>query len=653
MRALKIITKLGIFLFISFIVCYIGVNIYAIFSPKLNITNTGTYYLYDNKDNLVYQGSSTSSWVNIDNIDEKLKNAVISIEDKKFYTHRGFDLARIGKAMLTNIETGHIVQGASTITQQLVKNIYLDFDKTWKRKAEEAFLTIICELQYDKNEILEAYLNTINYGNGNYGVSNAAKYYFNKDVSNLTLEEATILAGIPKSPNKFNPVSNYDESINRAKIVAKSLLLNGYISEVEYNNLDYDNVEIYGKMDENNLQMLMYYQDAVYKELEKLGINKSVLESGGLKVYTNLDIEKQSSLEENILKNMADTEDLQVASIIVDPESGKIEALTGGINYEKSQYNRATESKRQVGSTMKPFLYYTALENNLTSSSTFKSEYTIFNINNKQSYSPTNFNNKYANKDITMAAAIAFSDNIYAVKTNLFLGVDALPKTAKKVGIKEELTPLPSLALGTGEINIIDYATGYATFASGGYKKDLYLIRKIEDKDGVVIYTKDEQKSLVLNPNYVYILNELLSNTTNSAFKDYTTATATPIASKLLRKYAIKTGTTKTDYWTVGYNKDDLMLVWIGYDNNREFTKGYSYVVKNIWADTMESIQKGYDNNWYETPKDVVGIILDAVTGTVTNDSNRAIVYYYLKGSEPNIKNAKLVNSEDNEKKKN
>lgn len=653
MRALKIITKLGIFLFISFIVCYIGVNIYAIFLPKLNITNTGTYYLYDNKDNLVYQGSSTSSWVNIDNIDEKLKNAVISIEDKKFYTHRGFDLARIGKAMLTNIETGHIVQGASTITQQLVKNIYLDFDKTWKRKAEEAFLTIICELQYDKNEILEAYLNTINYGNGNYGVSNAAKYYFNKDVSNLTLEEATILAGIPKSPNKFNPVSNYDESINRAKIVAKSLLLNGYISEVEYNNLDYDNVEIYGKMDENNLQMLMYYQDAVYKELEKLGINKSVLESGGLKVYTNLDIEKQSSLEENILKNMADTEDLQVASIIVDPESGKIEALTGGINYEKSQYNRATESKRQVGSTMKPFLYYTALENNLTSSSTFKSEYTIFNINNKQSYSPTNFNNKYANKDITMAAAIAFSDNIYAVKTNLFLGVDALPKTTKKVGIKEELMPLPSLALGTGEINIIDYATGYATFASGGYKKDLYLIRKIEDKDGVVIYTKDEQKSLVLNPNYVYILNELLSNTTSSAFKDYTTATATPIASKLSRKYAIKTGTTKTDYWTVGYNKDDLMLVWIGYDNNREFTKGYSYVVKNIWADTMESIQKGYDNNWYETPKDVVGIILDAVTGTVTTDSNRAIVYYYLKGSEPNIKNAKLVNSEDNEKKKN
>ena len=650
MKGIKVLTKLGIFAFISFIICYIGINIYAIFSPKLNITNNGTYYLYDNKDNLVYQGSSTSSWVNLDNIDEKLKNAVISIEDKKFYNHHGFDLARIGKAMITNIETGYIVQGASTITQQLVKNIYLDFDKTWKRKAEEAFLTIIAELQYDKNEILEAYLNTINYGNGNYGVSNAAKYYFNKDVSNLSLEEATILAGIPKSPNKFNPVSNYDESINRAKIVAKSLLNNNYITEEEYNSLNYDKIEIYGKMDENNLQMLMYYQDAVYRELESLGINKKVLESGGLRVYTNLDLEKQTSLEKNILNNMQDIEDLQVASVIVDPESGKIEALTGGLNYEKSQFNRATDSKRQVGSTMKPILYYSALENNLTSSSKFKSEYTIFNINNKQSYSPTNYNNKYANKDITMAAAIAFSDNIYAVKTNLFLGVDTLPATAKKIGIKEDLIGLPSLALGTGEINIIDYATGYATLASGGYKKDLYLIRKIEDKDGVVIYTKNEQKSLVLNPNYVYILNELLSNTTSSAFKDYTTATASTIASKLSRKYAIKTGTTKTDYWTVGYNKDDLMLVWIGYDNNREFTKGYSYVTKNIWADTMEEIQHNTTDNWYQTPKDVVGIILDAVTGEVTKDSNRAIIYYYLKGSEPNIKNAKLVSSEDEKK---
>lgn len=649
MRAFKFISKTFIFGFISFIICYIGINVYAMITPKLNITNNGTFHLYDNQDQLVYQGSSTSSWVNIENIDEKLLNATIAIEDKNFYNHFGFDILRIGKAMLTNIRTGHIVQGASTITQQLVKNLYLDFGKTWKRKIEEAFLTIIAELQYNKDEILEAYLNTINYGNGNYGVSNASKYYFNKEVNNLTMEEAIILAGIPKSPNKFNPVSNKEESIKRAKVVAKALLNNNYIDNESYNSLNFEAIEIYGKTNEKNLQMLMYYQDAVYKELESLGVSKNILETGGLKVYTNLDIEKQTSLEKNILNTINEDNELQVASVIVDPKSGKIEALTGGINYGTSQYNRATESKRQVGSTMKPFLYYAALENNLVASSKFKSEYTIFNINNKESYSPTNYNDKYANKDITMAAAIAFSDNIYAIKTNLFLGVDTLVNTAKTVGIEEELSAVPSLALGTEEINIIDYATGYTTLASGGYKKDLYLIRKIEDRDGNVIYTKENKKSLVLNPNYVYILNELLSNTSSSAFKDYTSATASTIASKLSRKYAIKTGTTASDYWTVGYNEDDLMLIWIGYDNNKEFTQNYGYMGKNIWADTMEEIQKDTQENWYDTPENVVGVILDSVTGEITNDSNKAVIYYYLKGSEPNISSDKLVMNEKKE----
>jgi len=644
-RISKTIFKFSIFSFLAVIICYVALNIYAIIIPNLNISNNGTYYLLDNKDNLIHQGSSTSSWVDIKDIDNKLIDAVISIEDKKFYNHFGFDILRIGKAMLTNIKKGHIVQGASTITQQLVKNIYLDFDKTWNRKIKEAYLTVIAEMQYNKNEILEAYLNTINYGNGNYGINNAALYYFNKNVSDLTYEEAIILAGIPKSPNKYNPVSNYNEAINRAKIVATSMLANDVIDKNTYDSLNFNNVEIYGKNNKNNLQMLMYYQDAVYNELETLGINKEILESGELKIYTNLDIEKQTSLEKNILNHLNVDNDLQIASVVVDPETGKVEALTGGIDYGTSQYNRATESKRQVGSTMKPFLYYAALENNLTSSSKFKSEYTIFNINNKEQYSPTNYNDKYANKDITMAAAIAFSDNIYAVKTNLFLGVNSLVDISKKVGIKESLSAVPSLALGTEEINILDYATGYTTFASEGYKKDLYFIRKIEDKDGNIIYKKDTQKKLVLNPNYVYILNELLSNTTSSVFKDYTTATASTIASKLSRKYAIKTGTTETDYWTVGYNKDDLMLVWLGYDDNRKFTNGYGQITKNIWADTMEEIQTKLANNWYQKPENVIGVPLDAITGEVTNDTSRTSIFYYLKGSEPEILKTQIVNA--------
>lgn len=635
MKATKFTIKLLLFISLSILIGYIGLKIYAILIPKLDISNNGTYYLYDNNDNLIYQGSHSSYWVPLDKIDSKYINAVISTEDKKFYSHSGFDILRIGKAMMTNIEEKKIVQGASTITQQLVKNLYLDFDKTWKRKIKEAYLTVITEMQYNKDEILEAYLNTINFGNGNYGVYNASKYYFNKDISNITLEEAIILAGIPKSPNRYNPVADYEKSIKRAKIVAKTMYDNEYLSDDEYNNLNFDNIDIYGKSNENNLQMLMYYQDAVYKELDELGISKEKLSKGGLKIYTNLDIEKQTALEKNILNNMPEGEELQVASVIVDPKTGKIEALTGGLDYSISQYNRATESKRQVGSTMKAFLYYAALENNLTSASKFKSEFTTFNITDTKTYTPSNYGDKYANKDITMAAAIAFSDNIYAVKTNLFLGVDSLPKYAKLAGIKEELVGVPSLALGTGEINIIDYARGYTTLADLGYKKDLYLIRKITDKNDEIIYNKKDKSSLVFNPNYVYILNELLSNTSSSAFSDYTNGTATTIASKLSRKYAIKTGTTEYDYWTVGYNQDDLMLIWIGYDDNRKFEKGYGFIGKNTWADTMEIIQKDKTDNWYKTPDNVVGVILDSISGEPTNDKNKAVMYYFLKGSEP------------------
>lgn len=633
MKPLKILIKLSIFFIISIITIYLGVYVYASISPKLNIETSGTYFIYDNKDNLIYQGSSSKSWIDINELNEYTKDAVIAIEDKNFYNHHGFDILRIGKAMINNVKSKKIVEGASTITQQLVKNLYLDFDKTWERKGKEAYLTIITEMQYSKDEILEAYLNTINYGQGNYGISNASNYYFNKNVKDLSLEESIMLAGIPKSPNNYNPVTNKKECIKRAKIVAKLMYKENKITKEEYNNLNFDLIEIYGKSESNNLQMLLYYQDAVIDELSKLGIDKKVLEKGGLKIYTCLDMEKQTTLENNILKYFKDVDELQVASIITNPKTGEIEALTGGIDYSLSQYNRAIKSKRQVGSTMKPFLYYGALENNMTSSSTFKSELTTFNISNKYSYSPSNYGNLYANKDITMAAAIAFSDNVYAVKTNLFLGVDTLIEVANRTGIREELKKNASLALGTSEISLIDYATGYSTLASGGYKKDLYLIRKITDKDNNSIYEHTSNKQLVLNPNYVYILNELLTNTTNATFKDYTNPTALSIASKLSGKYSIKTGTTDSDYWCVGYNPNELMLIWSGYDDNREFTKGYGSLGKNVWADTMESIKK--DDEWYETPKNVVGVMLNSITGKIETDINKASMFYYLKGTEP------------------
>ena len=647
MHILRKIYKITLFIFLSIIIIIIGLYSYAYFSKPIVLNSYHTFELYDKNNNIFYEGTNQNKWSKIDKISNNLKNAVISVEDKNFYEHNGFDYLRIFKAFIKNIKSKMIVEGGSTISQQYIKNAFLDFNKTWSRKIKEALMTLNLEVHYSKDEILEAYLNTINYGLGNFGITNAASFYFNKKVSDLTLEESLILAGIPKNPSNYNPVSNYEKSIQRAKVVALSMLNNGYLTENEYNNLFKNKIDIYGKKDSNNLQMISYYEDAVYNELKNtLGFNEENINFGNLRIYTGLDLEVQKKLEEEIINNISD-EKLQVSSVIVTPETGEVLALTGGMNYNKSEYNRALKSKRQVGSTMKPFLYYGALDSGMTSSSTFLSQYTTFSLSNGKTYSPKNFANLYANKEITMSAAIAYSDNIYAVKTNLFLGVDKLIETAKICGIKEKLSNVTSLALGTSELNILDFTNGYNTFATGGYKRNVFFIKKIEDKNGNILYEHQYENNLVLNPNYVYILNEMLTSTTNSSFIDYNTPTALNIASKLKRKYAFKTGTTDTDYWAVGYNKDLLMVIWTGYDDNSNIELKVGNEVKNIWANVVTHLQSDEKNSWYEMPNNVIGLPLDSISGKPTNDSNHMTMFYYIKGSEPEY-NINLYKKENN-----
>lgn len=641
MKLIKRLFKLVSVLFILGIIAIVGLYAYAYFSPKLDIKNANQFYIYDDNNELVYQGSGNNDWVSLDDISPDFINAVLNTEDKNFYKHYGFDIPRIAKAMYTNIKSGSIVQGASTISQQYIKNMYLDFDKTWKRKIDEAFLTLRLEVQYSKDEILEGYLNTINFGQGNYGIENASQFYFNKSAKDLNLEESIILAGVPKAPNKYNPVTNYDAAIKRAKVIAKLMVNNEAIDSNTYDKLFTSNVEIYGKRSENNLNMLMYYQDAVKQELESLNeIPDSLIESGGIKIYTSLNMEAQTLMEKNINEYMKDT-DMQVASIIVNPHTGGVMALTGGTDYAKSQYNRAISSTRQVGSSIKPFLYYSALENGMVSSSTFLSEPTTFMFSSNNSYSPANYNDKYGNKNITMAAALSYSDNIYAVKTHLFLGEETLVNTAKRMGIEGEMDALPSLALGTCELSMLDFARGYTTLASGGYKRDLTFIEKVEDIHGNVLYQKKQTDNLVLNESYTYILNEMMTSTYNSNFIDYNTPTVMSIASKISNKYAIKTGSSGTDCWMVGYNPNMLMMVWNGYDDNSEMAVKDGTISKNVWVDTVENLS--IEKEWYEMPNNVVGVPLDAITGEETTDTSRTSIFYFVNGSEYKNYNTETV----------
>lgn len=637
MKIIKKILKLSIFLLFISILLIGGIYLYAKISPKIDINKTSSYYLYDNNEEVFFQGNGTSEWVELNNISNYLKKATITIEDKKFYNHHGFNLLRIMKAAYTNLINHSYKEGASTITQQYAKNLFLDFDKTWKRKLEEVWYTIQIEMNYSKDDILEGYLNCINYGHGNYGIENASKFYFNKDAKDLTLAESAMLVGIPKSPSNYSPLLNEQIAKERQLYILKSMLNNKIITENEYNEAINEKLIYYGKKDKLNLNTIMYYQDAVLKELETMNtIVKTHLENGGIKVYTTLDLNAQRSLENSINDNIKDNDEIEVSGIMINPESGGVIALVGGRNYNKSEFNRAINAKRQVGSIMKPFLYYNALENGFTASTSFLSQETTFSLGTNNTYAPKNYNNVYPNKAISMAAAISFSDNIYAIKTHLFLGSENLVTTAKRVGIKTPLNNIVSLPLGTVELTPLEITSAYSTLASLGVKNEPYFIEKITDIKGNILYEHQKTNEIVLNNSTTFILNDLLKGTYDYNMIDYAYPTNISISSMLTHEYSIKSGSTDTDNWIIGFNPNVTTSIWIGYDDNKPMNNNDFKYSKKIWANAMESYLKDKETNWYSIPENVVGVIVDPITGNLaTNESTHKKVLYYIKGTEP------------------
>lgn len=632
-KKIILLSLLPLMLFIS---VHIVVFTYAYITPKLEINKSKSYYLYDTKNELVF--NNDKDWVSLQEISPYLIEATISTEDKHFYKHIGFDYLRISKALINNIIKGDKSEGASTISQQYARNLFLNFEKTWKRKIDEALLATELEVHYTKDEILEGYLNTINYG-GVYGIEAASKYYFDKSAKDLTLEEASMLAGIPKSPNNYSPVKNYSKAKERQKIVLKLMKDNKKITEEEYNTAINKNLQIIGKKEKNNITSINYFRDSVLEEIKKLtNIPEEITKTGGLKIYTTLDIEAQEDLEKAVYSYVNDETEVETAAIMMNPNTGGVMAMIGGNAYYKSEYNRATKAKRQVGSTMKPLLYYTALESGFTASSSFTSEKTTFTFAGDKTYSPNNYNNTYANSPISMAAAISYSDNIYAVKTHLFLGENMLINTAKRLGITSNLTEIPSLALGTEEISLLEMTTSYSAFANLGYKVEPHFIKKIVDSKGNVLYENKEEKELILNQSLTFILNEMLTYTYNKNFIDYNYPTLISLLPSITHKYSIKSGTTDTDLLIMGYNKDAVLGIWNGYDNNKKIeSKDYSYH-KNIWIDTMESYFKDKETTWYDIPSNVVGVLVNPITGIIANDNDtKKEMFFYIKGTEPTL----------------
>ena len=640
MKIIKNILRVLVIIFLLFSGFNLFGNIYAKFSPKINIKSANSFYMYDKDKTLIYHGSSigNNTWVNLEDMGDYAVKATLSVEDKDFFNHNGFNYLRIIKAIYENIKHREIVQGASTITQQYAKNLFLSFDKTWQRKWKEMWLTFTLEGNYNKDEILEGYLNTINYGNGCYGIASASKYYFNKDVKDLNLAQISILVGIPNSPSNYSPNYNYDLSKERQEVVLNRMVDNGYITENEKDIAYNTKLEFYNKHDTYNLTTLSYYKDAVIKELETISsVPDNYIETNGLKIYTNLDMLAQTSLEDGLKENKK-VKNSQSAKVMIRNKDGAIIALVGGINYEESSFNRATDSIRQPGSLVKPFLYYKALEQGFTASSSFESAKTTFNFSDKDSYTPTNINGTYANKKITMAQALAYSDNIYAVKTHLFLGEEKLVEILKKLNITTPLSPSPSLALGTYEVNIIELAGAYATLANEGMKIKPHLINEVYDMNDNLLYkyeNKDEVR--LLDEKLTFIINELLTGTYDPNLIDYTYPTCINLLDNITHKYAIKSGSTDTDAWVIGYNKDYVLASWSGYDDNKKIENSIVSNNKTSWIQTMEMYLKDKKDSWYKIPEGVVGVLTDPTTGEVaTEDSKHKKILYYVKGTEPN-----------------
>lgn len=608
-------------------------------APPLAVPQTTVFYADDGTKIGESDNGQTRYWVSLHDMSPVIIHATVAVEDRKFFDHYGFDIKRIVAAIIADIKAMQKVQGASTITQQYARNLFLTLDKTWVRKLQEALYTIRLEVNYTKQDILEGYLNTIYYGHGVYGVEAAARYYFGKSANELTLSEASMLAGIPKGPSYYSPFVNETRAKQRQKMVLQAMVDSGYISQKEAEQA-YRTPLVYSRHHEIVQKPIApYFQDAVkYVLRTKIGLDERTIEMGGLRVYTSLDPNMQAIAEQQIEQIIDPSSAIQAALVAMDPRTGEVKALVGGRDYEKSQYNRAIQAERQPGSTFKPFLYYAAIKQGFTPSTEMRSELTTFTLDDGSTYTPHNYNNYYANDTITLAQAIALSDNVFAVKTHLFIGEDQLVETAKKLGITSKLKKVPSLALGTSPVKVIDMVTAYGILANGGKKIEPVFIKKIVNYRGETIYEATQHEEQVLDEDAAFVTTELMTGMFDPKLNDYTTVTGQTIAGDITRPYAGKSGTTETDSWMIGYAPQLVAGIWTGYDRGEKMTKpSEKQYAKKIWVQFMEkSLQKEPVKSFTPT-KGVVGVYIDPDNGKLATDACPVKrLTYYITGTEPN-----------------
>ncbi|WP_166244275.1 transglycosylase domain-containing protein [Paenibacillus turpanensis] len=625
------------FMMVSTLISAAGIIVLALYLrsdalPAVSVSQTSS--MYDLHGNLIdaFHSGENREIVPLEKISPHLINATVAIEDKRFFSHFGLDPVGIARALYIDAKTLSMRHGASTLTQQLARNLYLTHERTWTRKLKEALYAVQLELQYSKKEILAMYLNQIYLGHGAYGVEAAAKLYYGKNASELTLAESAMLAGVPKSWKYYSPYMDWDKAKARQRTILQAMADQGLVTIAQAKAASAEQLNLL-PLKKSTPSIAPYFQDYVRSVVvNRLGLDEELYESGGLKIYTTLDIKQQEEAEKAIRETLRPgSTELEAALVAIDPRTGYIRAMVGGTDYGENQYNRVFSTTRQPGSSFKAILYLTALQTEgFTPLKKFVSEPTTFTFDKgRQSYAPSNFGNKYFG-EIDMREAIARSDNIYAVNTIMEVGADKVIDMARKLGVTSAMDPLPSLALGTFPVSPFEMASAFATIAGGGVRIEPTAVLRIEDADGTVLYEAEPQTERVFDAAHAYVLTELMESVFDAG------GTGSRVAAEIKRPVAGKTGTTNTDAWMVGYTPELATAVWVGYDKGRNISSVESHQAAPIFAKFTEGALEAVPPKLFAMPEGVVSAYIDPKTGLLaTSECEGSRLETFVAGTEP------------------
>jgi penicillin-binding protein 1A len=581
--------------------------------------------------------------VPLEKIPTLLTAALVATEDRKFYKHSGVDLKGIARAIFKDIKAGEFVEGASTITQQLSKTLFLTPRKTLVRKLKEAILAFQLERRYTKDEILELYLNQVYFGSGAYGVESAAKIFFGKSAQDLTLAECALVAGMPKSPSRYSPLVNPDLALTRRNTVLQQMRNTGIISDADYQQAVKEALHTNGR--KFNLSKAPYFVEYIKETLED-EIGSTRLYKGGLSVSTTLNYRLQlaaenavadglSALSKRMRKGQIAESDPQAALISIDLTSGGILAMVGGKDFSASRFNRATMALRQPGSAFKPFIYAYAIEQGFAQDSIILDAPVVYKgVQNGEDWKPENFSSEFKG-EMTLRHALAISQNIPAVRLLQTLGPNSVAQFAHQLGIKSYLASNLSLALGTSEVTLLDLTSAYSVFPNRGEKIKAFGVLEVVDRNGRVIWRDKPQKRLVMSRAGAAIVTNMLEG----VVKEGTGRQAQILG----RAVAGKTGTTDDyrDAMFIGFSPSTIAGVWVGQDLGGSLgdKETGAKAALPIWIGFMTAALQNESHQYFDIPDDVSQIRMDPITGLAQLDNSRpSVVALFKKGTEPGFK---------------